>query len=261
MNAAGRRERGAGSVLVLTAIMMIVVATLAVLTIGAGHVARHAAADAADLAALAAAGELGKFGGDPCGAAGRVSRLNGADLEDCTVEGWEVEVVVSAAASGPLRWLDAPSRRARAGAPLTAPFVAGDLGGTWAVPVAGTYRITARFGEAGPWWESGRHTGLDFAAPAGTAVIASAAGRVTRAGPTGRYGNLVVLDHGGSETNNESYYAHLATIAVSPGDVVAAGHRLGTVGATGNATGPHLHFEIRIGGIPRDPEPVLSSTS
>jgi secretion/DNA translocation related TadE-like protein len=251
---ADRREHGAGSVLLLAAISMIVVAVLATLTLGAGQVARRGAADAADLAALAAASEVGRVGGDPCAAAERVSRLNGADLRECAVDGWEVEVVVSVPASGPLRWLDDPARRARAGAALSTHHAGPGGAGQWVVPVAGTHRITARFGDTGPWWDSGRHTGLDFAAPVGTAVVASAPGRVARAGPAGRYGNLVVVDHGGAE----SYYAHLASIAVRPGDIVAAGQRLGAVGATGNATGPHLHFEVRIGGVPHDPARVLS---
>lgn len=247
--------------LVVTAIMMITVAILAVLTISAGHIARHTAADAADLAALAAADELRAPGGDPCAAAERISRLNGADLRECEVDGQVVDVVVSAAPTGPLGWLDPPARRARAAAGPGA-IGAGDHAGphaerSWIFPVAGDHRITARFGDAGPRWESGRHTGLDFAAPAGTAVLASAPGLVIRAGAAGRYGNLVVVDHGTAE----SYYAHLAGISVAPGQTVRAGQQVGTVGATGNVTGPHLHFEVRVGGIPRDPAVVLWSIS
>jgi secretion/DNA translocation related TadE-like protein len=247
VNRAVWRDRGAGSVLVLSAIMVVVVAFLVVTTLAAGYASRHRAAAAADLAALAAAEELRVAGGDPCSAAERVSRANGAAVRQCEVNGWEVEVVVAAAAGGPLRWLDDPARRARAG-------VEPDPG-DWIVPVAGGYLITARFGEPGPHWESGRHTGLDFAAPTGTPVVAVAPGSVTHAGPAGPYGNLVTVDHGTAVT----YYAHLAAVGVEVGEVVGAAQQVGTVGATGNATGPHLHFEVRVNGVPQDPASVLSS--
>ena len=125
--------------------------------------------------------------------------------------------------------------------------------GEWLVPVAGPYRLTARFGDAGSHWASGTHSGLDFAAPAGTPVVAAAGGRVVHAGYAGPYGNLVVIDHSGVTT----YYAHLSSIAVSVDDKIGAGHQVGAVGATGNATGPHLHFEVRVGGHARDPASVL----
>jgi murein DD-endopeptidase MepM/ murein hydrolase activator NlpD len=64
---------------------------------------------------------------------------------------------------------------------------------------------------------------------------------------------VVVVDHGGVV----SYYAHLSRVMVDPGQVVGAGQRLGSVGTTGNATGPHLHFEVRVGGVARDPEAFL----
>ncbi|HSI93806.1 MAG TPA: Rv3654c family TadE-like protein [Jiangellaceae bacterium] len=251
MSRAVRRDRGAGSVLVLSAIMVVVVAFLVVTTLAAGYASRHRAAAAADLAALAAAEELRVAGGDPCSAAERVSRANGAAVRECEVNGWEVEVVVAAAANGPLRWLDDPARRARAGVEPDPGGVPGD----WIVPVAGDYHITARFGEPGPHWESGRHTGLDFAAPTGTPVVAVAPGRVTHAGPAGPYGNLVAVDHGTAVT----YYTHLAAVGVEVGEAVDAAQRVGTVGATGNATGPHLHFEVRVDGVPQDPAVVLSS--
>jgi secretion/DNA translocation related TadE-like protein len=247
-------ERGAGSVLVLSAIMVVIVAFLAVTTLAAGYAGRHRAATAADLAALAAAGQLRTTGGEPCAEAERVSRANGAALRRCTVAGWEVEVVVSTPGGGPLRLLADPERRARAGLEPVAPA---GRPGDWVVPVAGDYRLTARFGDTGPAWETGRHTGLDFAAPTGTPVVASAAGQITHAGPAGRYGNLVVIDHGQVAT----YYAHLAVISVAVGDHVGPAERVGSVGATGNATGPHLHFEVRENGVPHDPAAVLWSTS
>ncbi|MBP6844664.1 MAG: peptidoglycan DD-metalloendopeptidase family protein [Kofleriaceae bacterium] len=98
------------------------------------------------------------------------------------------------------------------------------------------------------------HEGLDIAAPVGAPARAAAAGTVTKAGPAGTYGNLVVLRHAdGSETR----YAHLATVEVEPGQRLEAGEPLGTVGATGRVTGPHLHFEVRVDGHAVDPAPLL----
>jgi len=117
----------------------------------------------------------------------------------------------------------------------------------WRWPVDGP--VTSVFGT--PRAHGRRaHTGIDIAAPAGTAVLAARAGRVTFAGRKGSYGRLVVLDHG---RGFASWYAHLSRIAVRPGQHVEAGAVIGRVGTTGNATGPHLHFEIRRRGRPLDP--------
>jgi len=104
-----------------------------------------------------------------------------------------------------------------------------------------------RFGPRG----TGFHSGIDFAAPAGTPVAAAGRGCVESAGwHEGGYGNLVVIRHRMGMT---SWYAHLASIEVAPGTCVVAGNRIGTVGATGRATGPHLHFELRLRGAAIDP--------
>lgn len=95
------------------------------------------------------------------------------------------------------------------------------------------------------------HEGVDLAAPLGSAVKASAPGVVVRAERAGSYGNLVVVDHGGGL---ETRYAHLQDISVDVGTQLATGEVLGSVGATGRATGPHLHFEVRRGGKAVDPE-------
>ena len=260
-----RRERGAGSILVLCGVMVVLVALLTATALGGGILARHRAAAAADLAALAAAEELRLGTGSGCAEARAVAETNGGVLQSCQVEGSRVEVSVAAPVVGPSAWLADPVRRARAGpnpdtfgrGPIVPGRATGMAGGIivagWAVPIAGQYRITARFGESGQAWSSGRHTGLDFAAPAGTPVRAAAGGRVSEAGTDGRYGKLVKVDHGGVVT----YYAHLSSIAVHAGDVVRQGQQLGTVGSTGNATGPHLHFELRIGGVARDPAALL----
>lgn len=102
---------------------------------------------------------------------------------------------------------------------------------------------------------STQHKGADYAAPIGTAVRAAAAGTVTFSGVQGGYGNLVILTHpGGAQT----YYAHLSRALVSAGDGVDAGQTIAESGRSGNVTGPHLHFEVRVGGVPVDPEPLLA---
>jgi len=122
----------------------------------------------------------------------------------------------------------------------------------WILPLT-DYRLTATFGEYGLW--SNYHTGLDFAAPSGTPLMAMARGVVTSAGYEGAYGYKTVFR---LEDGTELWYAHQTSISVSVGDVVAAGDIVGTVGATGNVTGPHLHLEVRPGaGDPVDPYPAL----
>jgi murein DD-endopeptidase MepM/ murein hydrolase activator NlpD len=108
-----------------------------------------------------------------------------------------------------------------------------------------------RFGPRGDRF----HSGLDLVAPAGTPVRAAGAGTVTFAGwNAGGYGNLVVIDHGNGVS---SWYAHLSRIDVPSGVAVTTTTQVGLVGATGNATGPHLHFEVRLRGAVTDPLAAL----
>ncbi|HIC88758.1 MAG TPA: M23 family metallopeptidase [Anaerolineae bacterium] len=95
------------------------------------------------------------------------------------------------------------------------------------------------------------HKGLDIGAPLGARVVASDSGYVRFAGwdRTG-YGKLVVIDH---RNGFWTYYGHLYSILVKRGDSVPKGQTIGTVGATGNVTGAHLHFEMRYHGVPRNP--------
>ncbi len=124
----------------------------------------------------------------------------------------------------------------------------------WVLPLTG-YRLTARFGMGGGLWSS-NHTGLDFAAPSGTPIVAVANGVITEAGWSGSYGNLTVQT---LEDGTEIWYAHQTSIGVSPGDTVSGGQQIGTVGSTGNSTGPHLHLEVRPGGgDPVDPASALA---
>jgi len=98
------------------------------------------------------------------------------------------------------------------------------------------------------------HTGVDMTAPYGQDLRAGAAGRVLLASTYGGYGLTVIIDHGGGMT---TLYAHQSRVLVSVGSHVAAGEVIGYIGSSGLATGPHLHFEVRIGGTPVDPAPYL----
>jgi murein DD-endopeptidase MepM/ murein hydrolase activator NlpD len=94
------------------------------------------------------------------------------------------------------------------------------------------------------------HEGIDIAVPTGTPVAAAAAGTIIHAGWMGGYGNLVVIDHGGGLS---TAYGHNSSVAVGYGQPVAQGQIIAYAGSTGNSTGPHVHFEVRVGGTPADP--------
>lgn len=98
------------------------------------------------------------------------------------------------------------------------------------------------------------HTGVDLGTEEGTPIVAARAGTVTWAGPAGGYGNLVVIAH---DRGLSTAYAHQERLFVRTGQAVGAGEVVGTVGCTGTCTGPHLHFEVRRGGAPVDPAPLL----
>ncbi len=94
------------------------------------------------------------------------------------------------------------------------------------------------------------HNGVDFRGGTGTPIMAAGGGTVVYAGPRGGYGNTVVIDHGNSLA---TLYAHQSAIYVSVGATVSSGQVIGAVGSTGFSTGPHLHFEVRLGGTPVNP--------
>ncbi|MEV7791935.1 LysM peptidoglycan-binding domain-containing M23 family metallopeptidase [Streptomyces sp. NPDC087512] len=110
----------------------------------------------------------------------------------------------------------------------------------YTAPVAGA--LGTPYHQSGSMWSSGYHTGTDFVVPTGTPLKAVAAGTVVSAGPGGAYGNQVVIK---LADGYYAQYAHLSSISVSAGQSVTAGQQIGLSGATGNVTGPHLHFEIR----------------
>lgn len=119
---------------------------------------------------------------------------------------------------------------------------------------AGKWAWSADYGVAGPMWASGHHTGQDFSATAGTPILAAAAGIVVSVGDGGPYGNLTQIQH---PDGVQTWYAHQSEIRVKVGDRVRPGAVIGLVGSTGNSTGPHLHFEVRIGNALVDPRAWL----
>ena len=100
-----------------------------------------------------------------------------------------------------------------------------------------------------------RHKGVDLTAATGTAVFSALDGQVIFAGKHKQYGNYVMVDHGNGVV---TLYAHHSLNLVQIGDIVRRGQKIAEVGRSGNATGPHLHFELRVDGVQRNPLPVLN---
>lgn len=129
-------------------------------------------------------------------------------------------------------------------------------GGHFALPVAPVFPLSAHFGDTRDYLYSDGtnardyHRGTDFAVPVGTLVKAAAAGRVVLAADRLLTGTTVVLEHG---PGVYSVYFHLSRAVVKVGRQVAQGDVIAASGATGLVTGPHLHWEIRVGGVPVDP--------
>ena len=119
-------------------------------------------------------------------------------------------------------------------------------------PVRGT--ITSSFGGRNLWGRYDFHLGLDIACPTGTTIKAADGGTVIKAGWSGSYGNLVAIRH---DNGYVTYYAHNSSLLVSVGDKVYQGQAIARAGMTGNASGPHCHFEVRINGTSVNPRNYL----
>jgi murein DD-endopeptidase MepM/ murein hydrolase activator NlpD len=102
------------------------------------------------------------------------------------------------------------------------------------------------------------HEGVDFVAEPGTPIIAAASGKVVYAGWHPQYGKMLEIDHGNGLV---SRYAHASSLSVAEGDLVVRGQQVAGVGSTGRSTGPHLHFEVRLNGVPQNPARFLASSS
>lgn len=142
--------------------------------------------------------------------------------------------------------------RLTAGTPIQLPIPGNGAAGVMVPVPAGTFTITDRYGERVHPITGARsmHWGTDYAAPAGTPILAVADGTVARTGPDPVYGNVILIDHHVDGAPVASMYGHMTAdgVHVRPGDPVTAGQQIGVVGSAGLATGPHLHLEIRPGG-------------
>lgn len=127
-------------------------------------------------------------------------------------------------------------------------------------PLAGPIEVTSGFGyRADPFLgKLALHSGMDMRAETGTAVRATAGGKVATAAWTGGYGNMVEIDHGNGLSTR---YGHLSAISVHDGQTVAAGEIIGRVGSTGRSTGPHLHYEVRIDDQATNPSRFVRAAS
>ncbi|MEI8324216.1 MAG: M23 family metallopeptidase [Betaproteobacteria bacterium] len=126
--------------------------------------------------------------------------------------------------------------------PTQRPVAAGELGSAFG------WRIDPITGR------SALHTGLDFQAEAGTPILAAAGGVVVAQEFHPEYGNMVEIDHGNDLVTR---YAHASAVLVKKGGLIRRGQEIGTVGSTGRSTGPHLHFEVMVQGVPQDPQKFL----
>ncbi|HXI58937.1 MAG TPA: peptidoglycan DD-metalloendopeptidase family protein [Polyangia bacterium] len=124
-------------------------------------------------------------------------------------------------------------------------------------PLGRPDEITSPFGRRTDPVDGGTkyHTGIDLRAPEGSPILAAESGVVKSAGQRGGYGNAVEIDHGNGRT---TLYAHASELLVTPGEKVAEGQAIGRAGMTGHATGPHLHFEVRLNDRPVDPTRALN---
>jgi murein DD-endopeptidase MepM/ murein hydrolase activator NlpD len=105
---------------------------------------------------------------------------------------------------------------------------------------------------------SALHTGLDFQAETGSPILAAAGGVVVTQEYHPAYGNMVEIDHGNELITR---YAHSSKVFVKKGDLVKRGQKIAEVGTTGRSTGPHLHFEVWVEGVPQDPQKFLNAGS
>lgn len=145
-------------------------------------------------------------------------------------------------------------KKTSSGSVNTATTISGtkvSLGISLIKPVSGI--ISSRFG-ARSSIRSSAHTGLDIAASTGTPVSVAASGTVTFSGWKGSYGKLIVVTH---SNGVQTYYGHCSQLYASVGQTVSQGQKIAAVGSTGNSTGPHLHFEIRVNGVAYNPQNYL----
>ncbi len=189
-------------------------------------------------------------GGDGAGSAVRADMFADA-LADAMVKGGGIGLAAQierSLGSGPAS--PAPSPTALLPTSLESPPTPKtEVRGGWG-------RVTSPFGPRQDPFDGRltRHAGVDLAGDEGAEIRAAAGGVVRRSGQLGGYGNAVEIDHGNGLT---TLYAHASDVLVRDGDRVTPGQPIARVGHSGRATGPHLHFEVRLGGKPVDPSRAL----
>jgi murein DD-endopeptidase MepM/ murein hydrolase activator NlpD len=159
-----------------------------------------------------------------------------ADLDRASAQGTDLLTVMES------RLFDQKIRKMMV--PTQQPVQAGQLGSMFG------WRIDPFTGR------SALHTGLDFQANPGTAILAAAGGVVVAQEVHPAYGNMIEIDHG---NNLITRYAHASKLWVKKGDLVKRGQKIAEVGTTGRSTGPHLHFEVMVEGVPQDPQKFLAA--
>jgi murein DD-endopeptidase MepM/ murein hydrolase activator NlpD len=128
--------------------------------------------------------------------------------------------------------------------PTQKPVIPGDIGSVFG------WRLDPLTGR------SALHTGLDFPSPVGTPIFAAAGGVVVAQEYHPEYGNMVEIDHGNDLVTR---YAHSSKVIVKKGDLIKRGQKIAEIGTSGRSTGPHLHFEVLVQGVPQDPQKFLQA--
>nr|WP_222622435.1 M23 family metallopeptidase [Ramlibacter albus] len=159
-----------------------------------------------------------------------------ADLDELTASRADLLTVMES------RLFDAKIRKMMV--PTQQPVQSGNLGSSFG------WRIDPFTGR------SALHTGLDFQADVGTAIHSAAGGVVVTSEVHPAYGNMVEVDHGNDLVTR---YAHASKLLVRKGDLIKRGQKIAEVGTTGRSTGPHLHFEVLVQGVPQDPQKFLAA--
>ena len=191
----------------------------------------------------------------------QLKEKNSANIETITIdekyetelqEMTDVETAVSSLYTAPQPvYVASSGTKSSTGSVNTATNISGNsvtLGISLIRPVSGV--ISSRFG-ARSSIRSSAHTGLDIATSTGTPIKAAATGTVTFSGWKGSYGYLVAITH---SNGVQTYYGHCSKIYVTAGQTVSQGSTIAAVGSTGNSTGPHLHFEVRVNGVAYNPQ-------
>ena len=186
----------------------------------------------------------------------KLKRMEVKIVNDEAIAKAEVEIPILFMASKPITFETEEKAPALITYNFGSPIILGS--GQLGLPVANP-NLSSNFGvrDDPQTGERKMHNGIDIPGPIGTPIYAAGDGIVKYAGPSEGYGYLVIIDHGGGL---ETWYAHMYPyqVTVFTGQQVKRGQQIAAIGNNGKSTGPHLHFEVRSGGVPVDPLPFLS---